>query len=344
MYQKQYKGSRFWRLVAPAILVFACSAAGQPRLSGETADERGAAAPLDARQSAIVGPHRSGISYQGGTGKELGMALGGLGTSTLEIGRNGAFEGVRVQNNWSGAVLPVPTASFLSVHARTSSGRTGGRVLQLDAPQGLAPVKSLVYTGRFPFVQVAYQDAAIPCQVAMEAFSPFVPQDAASSSLPLVFFTFRLKNPHSESVTASVAISWVNDIGAGTPHGGAPAAVRWNSVIRERGPAVLMGTQAKDLAGSEYLLACLPADGVRYSAVSDWWKGPPQGSTEANVRKRSEEATAAWQCFLDRGVLPEERGDESRTARVSGRQPAAAVAGRVELEPGEEKEVRFALV
>ena len=45
----------------------------------------------------------SGITYEGTTGKELGMALGGLGTSTLEIGRDGVFQNLRLQNDWSWA-------------------------------------------------------------------------------------------------------------------------------------------------------------------------------------------------------------------------------------------------
>ena len=39
-----------------------------------------------------------GISYEGTTDDKLGVALGGLGTSTLEIGRDGSFQGIRVQN------------------------------------------------------------------------------------------------------------------------------------------------------------------------------------------------------------------------------------------------------
>ena len=57
--------------------------------------------------------HTSGITYEGNSGKELGMALGGLGTSTLEIGRDGAFQNVRLQNDWSGAIGPTPPASSM---------------------------------------------------------------------------------------------------------------------------------------------------------------------------------------------------------------------------------------
>ncbi len=142
----------------------------------------------------------SGITYEGRTCEALGMALGGLGTSTLEIGRNGAFQNLRLQNDWTGEVPPTPEATFLSVHARTASGKAAGRVLQLKAPEGLEAVDGLTYTGRFPFVEIAYRDADLPCKVALEAFSPFVPHDAGSSSVPVIFFTFRLRNAGSEPV------------------------------------------------------------------------------------------------------------------------------------------------
>jgi len=302
------------------------------------------AEPHEGGQSATPGRKTSGITYQGGTGEALGMALGGLGTSTLEIGRDGAFQNVRLQNDWSGTIRPTPEATFLSVHARTSSGKAAGRLLQLEAPEGLDPIAGLTYTGRFPFVEIAYSDEALPCQVTLEAFSPFVPHDAASSSLPLVFFTFRLRNPIAEPMTATAAISWANDIAAETHRGGWPCAGNQNSILDRREPAVLMTTRVEELAGSEYLLACLPADGVRYTAVSDWgerlsgrWMGP-------NVRTGSANALPLWKCFQENGTLPEESGYDDGLGRFSRHVPVGAVAGEVKLGPHEEKEVRFALV
>ena len=285
-----------------------------------------------------------GITYEGSTCEELGMALGGLGTSTLEIGRDGAFQNLRLQNDWSGAIDPTSAATFLSVHARAESGKAAGRLLQLEAPEGLEAVDGLTYTGRFPFVEIAYRAPALPCEVTLEAFSPFVPHDAASSSLPLIFFTFRLRNPCSESVTAAAAVSWVNDIAAETHRGGWLASGNRNSVLRNGKPAVLMETRVKELAGSEYLLACLPADGVRYSAVSDWWKGAPGRWMGSNVKTGHEEVIVNWRCFLDSGTLPDESEYDDGLGRFSRHKPVAAAAGEVKLAPGEGKEVCFALV
>jgi len=289
--------------------------------------------------------HTSGITYEGSAGKELGMALGGLGTSTLEIGRDGAFQNVRLQNDWSTAISPTPAATFLSVHARSQSGKAAGRLLQLEAPEGLQPVAGLTYTGRFPFVEITYKDPELPCEVTLEAFSPFVPQDAASSSVPIIFFTFRLRNPGPDTVTAAAAMSWVNDITAERQRSrGWPVSGNRNTRVGEKEPGVLMETRMKELARSEYLLACLPAEGVRYSAVSDWWQRPAGHWMGPNVNPGNHNAMTGWKCFLDKGTLPEENDYEDGLGRFSYHKPVAAVAGEVELAPGEDKEVHFALV
>ena len=285
--------------------------------------------------------HRvSGVTYEGVTGSELGMPLGGLGTSTFEIGRDGAIAGLRLQNLWSGPLPPTPPATFLSIHARNASGRTAGRLLQLQSPAGLPAVAGLTYTGRFPFVDISYRDPALPCQVALEAFSPFVPQDASASSLPVVFFTFRLRNPGSERVTAAVAVSWTNDISAEPHRSGWPATGNRNTLIAADEPAVLMSTQMEELTRSEYLLACLPAEGVRYRAVSDWWTA--DSSRRPNAK--DDLALGVWECFLKRGTLPAESRYDNDLGTWSSHRPVGAVAGEVELLPGEEKEVRFGLV
>lgn len=289
-----------------------------------------------------------GIMYRGSAGGGLGMALGGLGTSTMEIGRDGAFRNIRLQNEWTFKFdRPAPEASFLSVYARSVSGETAGRVLQLSAPEGLDAVESLTYTGRFPFTELDYGDKGLPCEVSLEAFSPFVPHDAASSSIPVIFFTLRLRNPGKEPIEAAAAMSWTNDISieSHTRERPWPAGGNRNSAVVTGGePAVLMETRAKGIEGSQYLLSCLPSGGVRYSAVSDWWKGPEgRRIRSGDIKLRGGAPSSLWKRFLEEGKLPGESGHDDGLGAYSPHRPAGAVAGKVRLEPGEEKEVRFGL-
>lgn len=286
----------------------------------------------------------SGITYEGSTCAKSGMPLGGLGTSTLEIGRDGAFRNLRLQNDWCESLNPTPDGTFLSIHLQHPDSDPTGRILQLDAPGDLKAVEGLTYRGRFPFVEVEYRDTLLPCELHMEAFSPFVPGDAASSSLPVVFFTFRLRNPGEVALTASAAISWVNDIAAEKQRSnGWPPSGNRNIITGDREPAVLMESGIPELAGSEYLLSCVPSDGVRYSAVSDWRKGATGRWMGPNVLQDETDPIASWHRFLDDGELPDESSHDDGLDRFSYHRPTGAVAGKVDLSPGEQKEICFAL-
>ena len=216
--------------------------------------------------------------------------------------------------------------------ARTSAGYCSWR-----AGKGSSLSSRLTYTGRFPFVEIAYRDPASPCNVSLEAFSPFVPQDADASSLPLVFFTFRLRNPGPESVTASVAVSWVNDIAAEPQRGGWPAAGNRNVLMDEGQPAVLMDTRVKELAGSQYLLACLPADGVRTDRRGRL-ASRAGGTLDGTERgRRDDESLDGWRRFLDQGEAARRSPLRRRAGPLLPSHAGAAVAGRWNR-PGEQKE------
>lgn len=303
-----------------------------------------------------------GITYQGSNDPVLGMPLGGLGTSTLEIGRDGAFRGLRLQNVWemnAGEMLhrepllpDTPLGTFFSVHVRSTSAPTIGRILQLKAPGNLPGVAALEYTGRFPFVDLEYQDAEIPCAVSLEAFSPFVPQDVESSSLPLIFFTFQVRNTGTERVELAVAFSWCNDIRAQYSKQGWPALGNLNECVVVQGnPAVRMFTLDSALTGSEYCLAGLPTEGVQWQSVADWWPQQPGRWVGHNVEvaagdknEPSVPCLSAWRSFLEQGELPPESRYDDGLGAFSQHQPVGAVSGRVSLAPGESREIPFALI
>ena len=60
-----------------------------------------------------------------------------------------------------------------------------------------------------------------------------------------------------------------------------------------------METRIKELARSEYLLACLPAEGVRYSAVPGGWPPPAGHWMGPNVDPGNHNAMAGWNCCFD---------------------------------------------
>jgi len=140
-------------------------------------------------------------------------------------------------------------------------------------------------------------------------------------------------------------MSWQNNIATEPQRPtGWPSSGNYNSIIAGDEPAVLMETRTKELLGSEYLLACLPAEGVQYRAVSDWWKRPVGRWMGPNVKTVEGDPIINWRSFLEEGALPEEGNYDDGLEHFSYHLPVAAVTGEVELAPGEEKEVRFALL
>ncbi len=298
-----------------------------------------------------------GITYPGTTGAEpLGMPIGGIGTSTFEIGRDGAFKNNRLQNGWTTSLPQRPKGiddgSFISVCVSRENGQGIGRIMQLDAPGGLPGLPGLKYTGRFPFVDLDYDDPQFPAAVRLEVFSPFIPLNSDDSSLPIAFFTVKIHNPGDKPIRAGAAMSWVNDIVYENYFRGWAAIGNRNEIAGHGGaPAVRMTTLDDALAGSEYLLAGIKQKGVRWQAVADWRPQAPGRVIGRNLMVDAGDTRAmpgfqplhAWRTFLERGRLPPESRYDDGLGRFSQHKPIGAVAGTVTVAPGATREIPFAL-
>src|SRR5262249_36351410 len=80
-----------------------------------------------------------------------------------------------------------------------------------NAP-GLERVASAVFTGEFPFARIDFEDAALPVNLSLEAFTPFIPHDADDSGLPAAVLRYRVTNPGPEPARVSIAFSIDNPV------------------------------------------------------------------------------------------------------------------------------------
>ena len=155
----------------------------------------------------------------------LAFPLGGIGTGTISLGGRGNLRDWEIFNrpdkgndlDWC---LPL-------IRTRTVDGQIEARVLEsqlmppYEGSHGLAAgqfagVRRLDrcrFTGIFPFAFVEFEDAALPVEVTLEAFNPFVPLDTDQSSLPTAILRYHLRNPTDEPVEVSVAWTLPNPIG-----------------------------------------------------------------------------------------------------------------------------------
>ena len=65
----------------------------------------------------------------------------------------------------------------------------------------------------YPFVNVALTDPAMPVDVTMEAFTPFIPLNAEDSAIPGAIIRYRVRNPSADPVAVSVVGTLANAVG-----------------------------------------------------------------------------------------------------------------------------------
>lgn len=176
--------------------------------------------------------------YRAEATRAVAMPLGGIGTGSIALCGDGSLRQWQIHNQVN-HIACVPN-SFFSVWTRRASppAEPVARVLQtslLYDTVGITPpptandhlvppahrsllkklpgVQSTEFGGEYPLAQIAYHDAALPVDVTLEAFNPFVPLDGKASGLPAIFFNFTANNPTSHAQLVSFGASLQNAIG-----------------------------------------------------------------------------------------------------------------------------------
>jgi uncharacterized protein (DUF608 family) len=168
------------------------------------------------------GPQRS---FSGEALRTIAFPLGGIGTGTVSLGGRGELRDWEIFNRPAkGCWLPY---TFFAIWAQEEGSEPVARVLERRllppyvAGGGLPPgqmaglprLDEARFTGEYPFARIAFEDAALPLTVELEAFNPFVPLDAEASGLPAAIFLWRLRNDGNAPVQATVALSLLNAVG-----------------------------------------------------------------------------------------------------------------------------------
>jgi len=132
------------------------------------------------------------------------MHLGGIGTGNFEIGADGQLGTWQLFNTLRDGQVPF--------HFVVKAGQTA-RLLQAAGGPEWPRVKRIEMTGDYPLASLRFEDAALPVQIQLRAFSPFAPLDAAFSSMPLAVFVFAITNPSAQPQTVSLAALMQNPVG-----------------------------------------------------------------------------------------------------------------------------------
>ncbi|NLF19095.1 MAG: hypothetical protein GX595_17850, partial [Lentisphaerae bacterium] len=181
--------------------------------------------------------------YTGDRLRAVAMPLGGLGTGTIALAGDGSLRQWQIHNQVNHLGL-VPDSFFAVwtkgywVKGLKPPIAAVSRVLQSSALydsegppapptsndhevpaahrrllEHLPGVAEIAYTGEYPIAELSYQDPALPLEITLEAFNPFIPLNSKDSALPAILFNFTVHNPTDRTMNASIAASLQNAVG-----------------------------------------------------------------------------------------------------------------------------------
>ncbi|HEV3277556.1 MAG TPA: GH116 family glycosyl-hydrolase [Terriglobia bacterium] len=172
---------------------------------------------------------QAGIDYprvfRGAHRQMVAFPLGGVGAGSVSLGGRGQLHEWWIFNRPDKGNSP--EYAFPSIWVEAQGRKPVARVLEArfmppyEGPSGLGSANvpglprlaSSTFTGEFPLATVEFEDAGLPVQVSLEAFTPFMPLDAEDSGLPVAVLRYRVSNPTAAKATVSIAWSVENPVG-----------------------------------------------------------------------------------------------------------------------------------
>lgn len=181
---------------------------------------------MEDKKRKVFGPDRL-YTYQhyseyDDTCSEAAFLLGGIGTGNVSVGARGQFRDWEIFGTaGKGNYMP---NGFFAVWMKQEGEEPVYRVLEsrLKPPftkargyvdyevAGLPRFAHARCQGKYPFFQVKLWEDALPCEVIMESFTPFIPLNAEDSGLPTAIVRYLVKNRTDKPMQVSVAGSLSN--------------------------------------------------------------------------------------------------------------------------------------
>jgi len=168
--------------------------------------------------------------------RHVAMPLGGIGAGQIALGGDGGLRQWQIHNQvnhlgfvpdsffaiLASAVEP-PLDVLRILQSREAIERaddptplvTDDRIPpdQRDLLQRFTGVERTTFRGPYPIARVAYEDDALPLDIELEAFSPYVPLDSGQSGYPAIVFNFSLRSRWRHDLHGCLAASLQNAVG-----------------------------------------------------------------------------------------------------------------------------------
>lgn len=173
-------------------------------------------------------------THDGYYATQVAFPLGGIGTGCVSLTARGSLVDWEIFNRPNkGTILPY---SFFTIWARAQGQEPVTRVVQgppsppftgqggggykglgfgviREDGSGLPHMWSSEFRGEFPLAWVEFEEPALPVQVSLEAYSPFIPMNADESGLPIAVLYYTVANVSGKPVDVSLVGSLFNAVG-----------------------------------------------------------------------------------------------------------------------------------
>jgi non-lysosomal glucosylceramidase len=283
--------------------------------------------------------------YTGDRRRYVAFPLGGIGTGSVSLTGSGRLIDWSIRNR--PAIHQFNGYSHFAIKAEQDGKLLGARVLHgpyegvptgspsvrkfdgfgfganRDTLAGVPHFDEVIFIGRFPVAELGFQHAAFPGQVRMTAFSPFIPHNDRDSSMPVAFFKFSIRNDTEAPIDYTLAATVGNY--------GCDSGI--HTFYENDGLSTLHFTTASvESREGEGDLAIITdseeVEHVDYHFRGQWF----------------DSLARYWREFAQPGKLRERTYQHPRAVKNMFQQPEhGTLAARVRIEPGETRDVRFAL-
>lgn len=158
------------------------------------------------------------------TASAVAFPLGGIGTGNVSLGVRGQFRDWELFNH-PGKGIDLPYA-FVGIHcaqndtavtrvieAERTPPHTNWSGLEPTTTGGLPRLDDVEFTGTYPIAELTFEDADLPVDVSLDAYTPFIPLNPADSGIPCAILEYTVRNPTPEPVDVSLVGSLPNVMG-----------------------------------------------------------------------------------------------------------------------------------
>jgi uncharacterized protein (DUF608 family) len=219
---------------------------------------------------------------------QIAMPLGGIGAGCICLNGYGGLQDFSIRHRPSTTALPETysssSAAFAILHIKGATPVT--RLVEGPFPvlkiydqglqgegyhrggfEGFPRFGKCVFKGEYPFGEATISDSAVPLQVTVAAWNPFIPLDDKNSGIPCAILEYTLHNSSSQPVDYELSYH----LSHLTPGCGDDSSASRNTVIPNRG--VFLSNVEKPNA-EDFGSACLLSIGNTPRIKGMWLRSP----------------------------------------------------------------------